>query len=107
MRASSLLQPETIHISRSKLRQRQRAVLKRARGRTVVVVTARGEADEKCVVDRDYFEEVLERLKEAIETLEITADPKLFPQLLLAGRTLDEDVRRGKLRSLEEAFRNG
>ena len=48
MRASSLLQPETIHISRSKLRQRQRAVLKRARGRTVVVVTARGEADEKC-----------------------------------------------------------
>jgi hypothetical protein len=95
---------EEIEVNRSQLRQNQSALLKKARGRTVVVVTARSEDEEKCVVDRKYFEQILERLRTAIETLEITTDPKLFGQILRAGETVNEDMRLGKLRSFEEAF---
>jgi len=105
MPARALFRPETVKVNRSQLRQQQSAVLKRARGKTVVVVTARGESEEKCVVDKQYFEEILEKLRTAMETLEITTDAKLFPQLLKAAETLDEDVRRNRLRSLEETFR--
>jgi hypothetical protein len=98
------VQLDEIQVNRSELRQNQSALLKKARGRTVVVVTARSEDEEKCVVDRKYFEQILERLRTAIETLEITTDPKLFGQLLRAAETVDEDIRLGRLRSFEEAF---
>jgi len=95
---------EEIEVNRSQLRQNQSALLKKAKGRTVVVVTARSEDEEKCVVDRKYFELILQKLRTAIETLEITTDPKLFGQVLRAAETVDEDMRLGKLRSFEEAF---
>lgn len=104
MSPSALLQPERVETNRSQLRQKQSSVLRKAKGRTVVVVTARGEQDEKCVLDKGYFEEILGKLREALETLEITADSRLFRQLLRAGETIDEDIRLGKLHSWEEAF---
>ena len=39
-----------------------------------------------------------------LETLEITRDRKLLDQLLAAADTLEEDLRLGKLHSLEGAF---
>lgn len=38
------------------------------------------------------------------ETLEIAMDRKLFQQILAAADTLEQDLRAGKLHSLEEAF---
>ncbi len=104
MKSSALLKPGTVKINRSQFRQKQSAVLKRARGRTVVVVTSRGEGGQKCVLDREYFEEIMEKFRNAMETLEIMSDTKLFTRLLRTARTLDDDVRLGRLRSLEEAF---
>ncbi len=68
------------------------------------MLTTRGEGEEKCILDKRYFEELLKRLTAAVETLEITTDTKLFQQLLRAADTLDQDARLGRLHSLEEAF---
>jgi hypothetical protein len=38
------------------------------------------------------------------ETLEIMADRKLFDQVMKASETLEADLKRGDLHSLEEAF---
>jgi hypothetical protein len=44
------------------------------------------------------------KLESVIETMEITADPKLFNQILTAEETLEEDLRLGKLHLLEDAI---
>lgn len=104
MTTRALTQPQAIRVNRTRLRQRQSAVLRKAQGRTVVVVTTRNEGEQKCVVDQKYFTELIEKLKAAVETLEITADSKLFQQLLRAAGTVGKDLQRGKLHSFEEAF---
>lgn len=101
---SALTHPEKLEVGRSRLRQNQSAVLRKARGRTVVVITARDKDEEKCVVDKRYFEEILRGLRAALETLEIATDARLFNQILKTAKTLDDDVQLGKLQSLEEAF---
>ena len=95
--------PRTIEVNRSELRQAQSAVLKRAVGERIVVVSATSEDDEKYIVDKKYFEQVLRQWRSAIETLEIAADTRLFNNLLQAAGSIDEDLRRGKLHSFEEA----
>ena len=98
------LQPRTRKVNRSDLRQEQSTVLSMAKGKTVVVVAARGKADEKFILDKQYFEELVSSLRSAIETLEITADRKLYARLLKAAESLEEDTRQGKLNSFEDVF---
>ncbi len=100
----SLAHPETVEVNRSQLRQNQSRVFREARGSKVVAVKGRHPEDEKYVVDKKYFDELLRRLRAALETLEITADARLFQQILKAGKTVDDDLRRGRLYSFEEAF---
>ena len=68
------------------------------------MVTATSEDEEKYIVDKRYFEDLLRQLRSAIETLEIAADTKLFNSLLESAATIDEDLRLGKLHRFEEAF---
>ena len=56
------------------------------------------------VLDRQFFEEIGRRLEGLVETLEIAMDRKLFNQILAAADSLEEDLRLGKLHSLEDAF---
>ncbi len=44
------------------------------------------------------------RAASILETLEIMADTELFEQIMRAAKTLNEDIREGKLHSFEEAF---
>jgi hypothetical protein len=104
MTVSALTRPHRVTVKRSDLRQNQRATLKKAKGRTVVVVTASDEGEEKLLLDKRYFEELVLGLRAAAETLEIATDERLFPRILAAAKTLDQDVRLGKLRSFREAF---
>ena len=104
MPVSSLTKPNWIKVKRTELRQKQRAILKRAKGRTVVLIAGADEEEEKLVIDKEYFDEVLRKLRAAMETLSITMDEKLFGQIMAAAKTLDEDIRLGKLKSFEEAF---
>jgi hypothetical protein len=99
----TLTNPSTLKVGRSELRQNQSSIFDKAKGNTVVIVTSSGEAD-KCVLDKEYFEKLVSQLKSAAETLEITCDPKLLSKILAVSKTIDEDIRLGKLHSFEEAF---
>jgi hypothetical protein len=99
-----LTRPERRRVNRSELRQKQSATLRLARGNQVVVISATHEEDEKLLLDKAYFEELVRRLRAAIETLEIASDQKLFQQILGSAANLEENVRLGKLHSFEEAF---
>lgn len=96
--------PHPIEITRTDLRQNQRAVLRKARGNTVLLVSGSDEGNAKVVVDREYFDEVLRKLRAMKETLEITMDEKLYGQILNVAQSVDQDIRLGKLHSFEEAF---
>jgi len=102
--ALALLEPQRVEVNRSELRKNQRVVLGQAKGSTILVVSASGEGDEKIVADRAYFDEVLRKLAALKETLEITMDERLFGQIMMAADTLDDDIRLGKLHSIDEAF---
>ena len=104
MSVRALTNPQRITVKRSELRQNQRATLKKAKGRTVVLISANDAEEAKLVLDKQYFDELMAKLCAAAETLAITIDDRLFSRILAAAKTLDQDVRRGKLHSLEEAF---
>jgi len=104
MSARALTNAEIHEVSRTELRQHQSALLRRARGRKVLLVKANNEEDEKVVLDKQYFDQIRAELESLVETLEIAMDRKLFDRILAAADTLEEDLRLGKLHSLEEAF---
>jgi hypothetical protein len=104
MKGFRLAGPERIRVNRSQLRQNQSKLFRQARGRRIIEVAASDEEEEKYVVDKRYFDDLLKRLRATVETLEITADPKLFAQILRAAETIDEDTKSGRLHSFSEAF---
>jgi hypothetical protein len=104
MTVQALTRPGRHTVKRSELRQNQSATLRLARGRNVVVISAHHEEDEKLLLDKKYFDELLQRLRSVVETLEITSDQKFFKQILSAAENLEENAQRGKLHSFEEAF---
>ncbi len=104
MAGTALTDAEMIEVNRSELRQNQSALLRRAQGKKVLLIKANDEADEKVVLDKQYFDQIRKSLEAVVETLEIAMDRKLFNQILAAADTLEEDLRLGKLHSLEDAF---
>ena len=103
MTAVTLIRPQTIQVNRSDLRDQQSKFLRQASGNRIVLVVGR-EEEEKYVVDMKYLDEVIAKLRSAMETMNVMKDQKLFTQILKASETIDEDIRLGKLHSFEEAF---
>jgi hypothetical protein len=105
MSISSLLQPRKIAVRRTELRNQQSKILGKAKGRRVVVVSgSSNEDEEKYVLGKTYFEDLLTQMESLSETVEIIADRRLFNQIMNATDTLDEDLRLGRLAGVEEAF---
>jgi hypothetical protein len=104
MSVMALTQPERKIVNRSELRQKQSATLRMARGNQVVVISATHEEDEKLLMDKKYFDDIVQKLRAVIETLDIMSDQKLFKQIVGVAATLEEDTRLGRLHSFEEAF---
>jgi len=104
MSVKALTRPEEKIVNRSELRQKQRATLRMARGHQVVVISANDEEDEKLLLDKRYFDEIVKQLRAVIETLEIIGDQKLFNQILGVSESLEGNTRLGKLHAFEEAF---
>jgi hypothetical protein len=71
----------------------------------VVIVGATAGDAEKYIVDKKYFEELLNQWRSAIETLEIAADIRLFNNLLRTAGTIERDLLEGRLHTFDEAFR--
>ena len=91
-------------VNRSDLRQHQSKWLKKVRGQHMLLIKSNDAEEEKVVLDKQYFDEIHKKLESLVETLEIAMDRKLFNQILAAADTLEEDLRLGKLHSLEDAF---
>ena len=104
MAATVLDNANMLEVNRSDLRQQQSKWLKKARGRHMLLIKSNDAEDEKVVLDRQYFDEIRRKLENLVETLEVAMDRKLFNQILAAADTLEEDLRLGKLHSLEDAF---
>jgi len=104
MTVLALTRPEQKIVNRSELRQKQSATLRMARGNQVVLISATHEEDEKLLLDKKYFDEIVQKLRAVIEALEIMSDQKLFNQIVGVAQTLEEDTRLGRLHSFEEAF---
>jgi hypothetical protein len=104
MTVLTLTRPHEVRVNRSDLRQKQRETLDRAKNNTVVVISATDQEEEKLVLDKKYFEEIVQKLRSVIETLEIMSDQKLFKQIVGVAQTLEDETRLGKLHSFEEAF---
>jgi hypothetical protein len=101
---SALAEPKFKKVNRSELRQKQKATLRLVHGSEGLIIQSDDEESEKVVLDRKYFEQIQKHLQNVVETLEITMDQRLFKQILAAADTLEEDLRLGKLHSLEDAF---
>ena len=102
--ASSITNPKQVRVNRTDFRQNQRDFLEKAKGRTVVVISAEEQGEEKFVLDKNYFDEIMYRLKASVETLEIAMDESLLRKVLKAAETLDSDIRHGRLHSMDEVF---
>ena len=100
-----ILPDKAIEVNRSELRADQSNILDKAEGEHIVVVKApRASGGEKYIVDSEYFDAMVGRLRSAIETIEIMMDPRLFENIMKSMSTLDEDMRLGRLHSFEDAF---
>jgi hypothetical protein len=104
MAATVLDDANMFEVNRSALRQNQSKWLKKARGQRVLLIKSNDVEDEKVVLDRQYYDEMRTKIESLVETLEIAMDRKLFNQILAAADTLEDDLRLGKLHSLEDAF---
>src|SRR5437762_13706192 len=97
MSASALTHPQKIRVNRTDLRDNQSKYLREASGNKILEVSGRAGEEERYIVDKVYLDEVLRKLKAMHETLEIVRDQKLFSQIARASKTIDEDIRLGKL----------
>lgn len=104
MPKSVLSNPHEIRVKRSQLRGNQRKILSKAKGQTILVISENGDGEEKLVLDKKYFDALLRHLRSAVETLEITTNKPLFAQIISAAETLEDDVRAGRLHSMDEVF---
>lgn len=104
MAATALKNAKILEVNRSELRQHQSRWLRKASGQHVLLIKSNDADQEKVVLDRQYFDEIQTKLESLVETLEIVMDRKLFKQILAAADTLEEDLRVGRLHSVEDAF---
>jgi CTP:phosphocholine cytidylyltransferase-like protein len=104
MTALALTQPQKIRVNRSELREKQSKYLRQATGNQIVEVAGRFEEEERYLVDKQYLDDLIAKLRSLTETLNIMKDQRLFSQIMKASETIDEDIRLGKLHSFEEAF---
>lgn len=92
-----------VRVTRTEFRANQRETLNKAKGCTVVSITGDSEG-EKIVLDKKYFDELMKKLRASVETLEVAMDKSLMANIMSAAQTLSDDVREGKLLSMDEVF---
>lgn len=87
----------------TEFRKHFKAYLKKARGGSVVLVENRRQ-DPKYIVDKEWFDNLMRDVRSTMATREILADRKLTERLLNLSTTIDEDLRAGRLHTMEEVF---
>lgn len=90
-------------VSATDFRDHLRSAWRAARGDEVILVENRRQ-EAKYLVDKSWLDKVIREQQSIFATLEVLADRDLSNRLLKTAETIDEDVRAGRLRTLEEVF---
>jgi len=94
-------------VSATSLRGRLKTYMKAARGGKVVLIENRRQ-DSKYLVDKEWLDAVMRERESILATLEILADRELTNRLVKLAETLDntidEDIRAGRLHTMDEVF---
>jgi len=93
----------TRRVSATEFRSHVKDYLKKAKGESVVLVENRRQ-EPKYIVDKVWFDNLMRDAKSTMATLEVLADRDLTARLLGLAKTLDEDLRAGRLHTMEEVF---
>lgn len=94
---------EILSISTQDLRKNLRVALRQVRGNTVMVITIRGKSSGKLLVDKHYFEGLLNKLKSSLESIEIVKDRDFMNRLRIEDADLNNNGL-SSLKSLSEVF---
>jgi len=90
-------------VTATDLRQNLRNHLKAATANTVVLVENRRQPA-KYLVDKEFLDSLMKERESILATLEILADRELADRLLRVSKTIDGDVRAGRLLKTEDVF---
>jgi hypothetical protein len=90
-------------VTASDLRQNLRVHLKAAKANTVVLVENRRQPA-KYLVDKEFLDSLMKERESILATLEILADRELADRLLKLSKSIDEDVRDGRLLKTADVF---
>ncbi len=90
-------------VSVTTLRGRLKGYMKQARGCNLVLINNRRQ-ESKYLVDKDWLDTVMRERESVIATLQVLADRELTNRLLKLAETVEEDVRAGRLHTMEEVF---
>jgi len=90
-------------VSATEFRDHFKDYLKKAKGDRVVLVKNRRQ-ESKYVVDQEWFDALMRDVRSTMATLEVLADRDLTERLLNLSATVDEDLRAGRLHTMEEVF---
>jgi len=90
-------------VSATSLRGRLKTYMKAAKGDKVVLIENRRQ-ESKYLVDKEWLDALVRERESVLATLEVLADRELTNRLLKLAETIDEDVRAGRLHTMEEVF---
>jgi|ERR1700722_16444498 hypothetical protein len=90
-------------ISATELRDNLRGHLKSAKRNRVVLVENRRQGA-KYVVDKEFLDALVKERDSVLATLEILADRKLAARLIGLSKTIDKDLKSGRLLTTQDIF---
>jgi len=90
-------------VSATRLRGSLSKNLKAASGRNLVLVENRRQ-DPKYLVDKQWLDALLRERESLLATLEVLADRELTERLLKTSQTVDQDLKAGRLRTMQDVF---
>lgn len=90
-------------VSATRLRDHFKRYVKEAKDKKVILIRNRRQ-DAKYLIDKEWFDKIILEHESVLATLEVLANPELTDRLLRLGKTIDDDVKAGRLHSMEEVF---
>lgn len=90
-------------VTASDFREKLKEYLKEARANRVVLVENRRQRP-KYLVDKEFLDSLVNERESILATLEILADRELTDRLLKLSKTIDDDVRAGRLLKAADVF---
>jgi hypothetical protein len=89
-------------VTATDFREKLKDYLQEARANTVVLVENRQRP--KYLVDKEFLDSLVKERESILATLEMMADRKFTDRLLKLSRTIDSDVRAGRLLKKADVF---